>query len=367
MSQTAAIFLDAYRELNARKLFWVTMVISGVVVGAFAFIGINENGIRLIVWDVDVFGVTSEIMPPAVFYKSMFINFGIGAWLTWAAAILALVSTASIFPDFITGGSIDLALSKPIGRWRLFLTKYAAGLLFVALQVSVFCTGAFLVIGLRGGVWEPGVFLAIPIVVVFFSYLFCVCAFLGLLTRSTIAALILTILFWFGVYAVHATETTLLMFKTLKEQEIERQERSITQQEGHVSQMKQDSAPADTISRVQVRLDEGRSRLESDQSTWRKVDVAHRITIACKTLLPKTTETIGLLERSLIELSEIPGLNDGHPNQGHGLDEEDLAGVQIGVVEKLRERSIWWIVGTSLIFEALVLMLAGWMFNRRDF
>ena len=31
MTQTLAIFLDAYRDLNSRKLFWLAMVISALV------------------------------------------------------------------------------------------------------------------------------------------------------------------------------------------------------------------------------------------------------------------------------------------------------------------------------------------------
>jgi len=30
IGQTLAIFLDAYRELNSRKLFWMTMLLSGL-------------------------------------------------------------------------------------------------------------------------------------------------------------------------------------------------------------------------------------------------------------------------------------------------------------------------------------------------
>jgi hypothetical protein len=35
--------------------------------------------------------------------------------------------------------------------------------------------------------------------------------------------------------------------------------------------------------------------------------------------------------------------------------------------ESDRQRSIWWIVGTSLLFEAAVLGLAAWSFSRRDY
>jgi len=55
------------------------------------------------------------------------------------------------------------------------------------------------VLGIRGGVWEPGLFISIPIVVIFFSYLFAICVLLGLITKSTIASLLLTLLIWFGL------------------------------------------------------------------------------------------------------------------------------------------------------------------------
>ena len=127
--------------------------------------------------------------------------------------ILAVISTAAIVPDFVSGGAVELALSKPIGRVRLFLTKYFMGLLFVTLQVGVFSLASFLVIGLRGGAWEPRLFMAIPIVVGVFSFLFCVSALVGLLTRSTIAALLLTLLFWIFLFILNAADSSTLLIK----------------------------------------------------------------------------------------------------------------------------------------------------------
>ena len=217
MTQTWAIFLEAYRNLNSKKLFWLVLILSGLVVASFACVGINPQGLKLLFWQVDSEMLNSKQIPVDQFYKGMFVDIGIGVWLSWFAAILALVSTAGIFPDLMTSGSIDLFVSKPIGRLRLFFTEYLAGLLFAALQVTVFTVACFLVIGLRGGVWEPGLFLAIPIVVCFFSYLFSVSVFLGVATRSTVAALLLTLLFWFGVWVVGRAEVTLLMFKTMQQ------------------------------------------------------------------------------------------------------------------------------------------------------
>ncbi len=47
MIQTLALLNAAYRELNARKLFWVTMGLSLLIVAAFAAVGINATCVTL--------------------------------------------------------------------------------------------------------------------------------------------------------------------------------------------------------------------------------------------------------------------------------------------------------------------------------
>src|SRR5262245_32088070 len=118
--QTIAIFRDAYRELNSKKLFWLVLLLSGIVVASFAAVGVNDRWLVVLFWTLDSSIFNSRLFPPAVFYKLLFANLGIGFWLAWLATILALVSTAGIFPDFISSGSIELVLSRPLGRLRLF-------------------------------------------------------------------------------------------------------------------------------------------------------------------------------------------------------------------------------------------------------
>jgi hypothetical protein len=36
-------------------------------------------------------------------------------------------------------------------------------------------------------------------------------------------------------------------------------------------------------------------------------------------------------------------------------------------VEELRSRSLWYVIGTSLLFELVLLSVAAWIFCRRDF
>jgi len=340
MTQAWAIFYDAYRSLNAKKMFWIVLILSGLIVASFGAIGINKDGLKIFFWQLDNDIVNTEFVSPAMFYKTIFVTFGISIWLAWLATILALISTAGIFPDLISSGSIDLVVSKPIGRLRLFLLQYAAGLLFVTLQVTLFTTAGFLVIGLRGGVWEPGLFVAVPLVVCLFSYLFGMCVFLGVLTRSTVASLLLTLLFWFVIWGVGRAEKTLLMFTTMQQQGIEWED----------LQQEQRESPGDGSSE---------ETFDEKEDDSRMLEIAHDIVYGVKTVLPKTDETAKLLERSVISMAELNGQNSGHEAKNRQLGME--------IEKALRGRSIAWVVGTSLGFELFFVACAAWIFCRRDF
>lgn len=224
LTQTAAIFRDAYRELNHKKLFWIVLAFSLAVVIAIAVPYNNERGIGIFGATVDFPPLSSKAVSRGGFYSFMLYAVGINVWLAWGAMILAIVSTASMIPDFVSSGSVDLVLSRPIGRIRLFLTKYAAGLMFVGLQAGVFAIGAILVIGLRGGSWGFKPLVTVPLMMALFSYLFCVCALVGLVTRSTLAALLVTALMWLGIWAIGTVEGVFLDQRLQRELRVERME-----------------------------------------------------------------------------------------------------------------------------------------------
>ncbi len=399
LTQTVAIFRDAYRELNAKRLFWFVLAISGLVVAAIATVGLTPEGLQINLgfWNPSFPApFNSEVLTPATFYKMMFVNLGIGIWLTWAASILALISVSGIFPDFIAGGSIELTLSKPISRLRLFFTKYIAALLFVALQVAVFTGGAFLLIGLRGGVWEPSVLLAIPIVLVFFSYLFCVCTLFGLLTRSTIASLLLTGLIWLGYWGIGTAENVVLLFDTNQSVLVEKMEEEIDSRRQTIEAIESgeasDGAASAILARMSLearkaKLAEREEDLERARSSQGTLNRWHTGLFVAKTVLPKTSETIGLLDRFLIadeemalfreqnqsssdSAAETIDLGDGQSitieNQEANVDPGDSEVVE-RLEDEIKDRPVWWVVGTSLGFEAVILAWCAFIFCRRDF
>ncbi|MBL9031013.1 MAG: ABC transporter permease [Phycisphaerae bacterium] len=389
ITQTLALFLDAYRELNARRLFWIVLGLSGLIVGSMACVANDAEGLVVLWWHIDLPFLSTAVMPRPMFYKLMFIALGINVWLTWAAMVLALVSTSGIIPEFVSNGSIEMALSKPIGRLRLFLTKYATGLLFVALQVTVFSLGAFLVLGVRGGEWSWRLFLAVPLVVLVFSYLYALCALIGLLTRSGIAALLLTVLCWLMIFLVHTTETgVLLQLRVENEQAVVQRKADLETREARLTEAKaaRDEAAAsperaadlarlnDQIAGMERTIATRQTRLQSVESTLRKLRIAHSILFGVKTVMPKTAETSGLLQRALLTKEDQDRLIARAPEPPPGFDrdtEPDLRVsprfVQREVNRILRGRSIGWVIGTSLAFEAAMVLLAAAWFVRKDY
>jgi hypothetical protein len=398
MTKTLALLLDSYRELNAKRLFWIVLVVSGLVVAAFASIGIKGDTITFLIWKTPFQSNLLEYLDPALLYKSMFTYFGVGFWLTWLANILALVSTAGIFPDFMAGGSIDLYLSKPISRIRLFVTKYVGGLLFVTLQVTVFSLCSFLLLGTRGHSWEPKIFLSIPLVVMVFSYLFSICVLLGVLTRSTIASLLVTMLVWFALWGIQSAETILLhesLRATFEAQSLDRQIAKAMHDLNSFATTGPTTAPAGATSGPSLTevfsfgffshhtpSHESRSELESrleQLKTERSqltstVHTAHSISLAALTILPKTQGTTELLTRALLE--KKPGDQDDDaqapPDFSHRRRMDPDARAEQDFLQKEMQkvkdkRSATWILGTSLTFEAVILGLAGWLFCRRDY
>ncbi len=390
LRQTAALFLDAYRELNAKKLFWVTLFLSGLVVAAFAAVGINERGWTVLHWEVRSW-VNTSLVTKAFFYKMVFSQFAVAWWLNWLAVILALVSTAGMIPDFIAGGSVDLYLSKPVSRARIFLTKYATGLLFVALQVLIFSAACYAVIGLRAGTWDARVFYAVPVVLLVFSYLFCVCVLIGLLTRSTVAALLLTVLFWLGVFGVNFAERILHSATIAARMETEAYATAFGYSDKELTLYAQRLATGDIT--AQAQLDAARARRQSleekkakSDPTRRNVAAAHAAVAAAKAVLPKTWDTNDLLQRWLdvdvddTELDEEQFRRREQRRAGRNAGGGWLSGfrdrteVRVSDPEVTREleahlaaRPASRIIGSSLAFEAVVLGIACWIFARRDY
>jgi ABC-type transport system involved in multi-copper enzyme maturation permease subunit len=220
----------------------------------------------------------------------------------------------------------------------------------VLLQVALFTFASFLVIGIRGGAWEPALFLAVPIVLCFFSYLFAICVLFGVMTRSTLASLLLTLLVWFLLFIAGTVENGLSSVRIMATFENAALGEEIKALESRLEKVDGNSGDRESIERE---LSQKRSQLEDNHHTLESIEGYARIFRTARNFLPKTSETVALLERKLIDLADLPRIEDDTP--------------QMMIVKEYRSRSAWWIIGTSLAFEVAILALGAWIFCRRDY
>lgn len=134
----------------------------------------------------------TQLMPVLRLVINQIVNFMVGA-LGGFAAILV---TASMITQTFEPGSIDLLLSKPVSRTMVFLTKFAGGCVFIGLNAAYFVAGMYLVAGWRFDLWIPRLFWCIPVFLFMFVVFYSVCSMAGVLSRNTIVAIVLTIVFW---------------------------------------------------------------------------------------------------------------------------------------------------------------------------
>ncbi|MCH7989561.1 MAG: hypothetical protein IID46_10505 [Planctomycetes bacterium] len=191
------------------------------------------------------------------------------------------------------------------------------------------------------GQWNWSIFSAIPLVVVFFSYLYSVNVLLSILTRSALASLLLTILFWLGLFCVHFAEAQLTKAKVEKEM---------------AAGLPSGSADSDRNSTNPL------SQKGDELTVWR--DRVRMVLIP----FPKTQETLGLLDRWIttdashsMDQLLIQGMVSNMDNSSRLSELTERMEAEYG------NRSPFYIIGSSLGFEFVILSFACFLFVRKDF
>jgi ABC-type transport system involved in multi-copper enzyme maturation permease subunit len=208
---------DTFRQSVASRLFWLIVAASGLCI--------------LLCLSVRVQGVTAEKLPGEIELtgrdhkpftgqsgETGSVGFAFGAIrvqmtrdaetaVRFLHAVLANVAmtvgllllllwTCGFLSEFLESHSVSVLLAKPVPRWSLLAGKFLGVLLFVTFQVILFVGGTWLALGMTTGVWHPAYLLSIPVLVLLFGVLASVSAVLAVWTRSAVACLFGTLLFW---------------------------------------------------------------------------------------------------------------------------------------------------------------------------
>lgn len=120
-----------------------------------------------------------------------------------AGILLLLVWTAGFLPSFLEPSAASVLLAKPMPRWGLLLGKYLGVLVFVLVQALVFVSGTWAALGVATGIWDPIYLMCVPLVLIHFAIFYGMSVLLAVSTRSTIACVFGSILFWLLCWAMN--------------------------------------------------------------------------------------------------------------------------------------------------------------------
>ena len=390
MNLLIAMLIDTWRELTSRFLFWIVLAISVLIVLLLTSVGFDETGISL--W----WGLSHsehELLRRGtrnldVVYRAFFSDVLVGFWLTYAATFLGLISTASVFPDFLSGGGVDMLLAKPRRRASIFMAKFVASLLFAAVPVTLVCLGVLLSMRMALGVWEFEILYALPYVLLFYSSLFAVCVLVGTVTRSALASVLLTVVIWGLFLAASTVESTAGYAYDQIQKDIEavqngddapkrkRRRRGPPPKQAEIEKGGFDFAEDEDVSEEspQDSAFTRAARLESLEELAADAALTERIASAIRWPLPKGVEIIDLMRERIIP-EDAPNFffAFGMTMGGQPIELAEAVGSladqmtdNILSARKVR-RSNRYVIGTTVLFQAITLGLAiGW-FSRRDY
>ncbi len=308
--QIWALIVDSFRESIDRKIFWVMLLISLLVAAAMFCFSFEPNRINILfgTWTIesDLFTIGGAIRTDLI--ASLIVEWIADIVLGSIGIFLALIATAGFFPAMMERGGIEVVLSKPMPRWKLVQGKYIGSLTFMAVQASIFVTFTFLVAGFRWNVWLPRYFLVIPLMILMFSYLYSVSTLVAVYTRSTVAVILITMAAWIGFTGIQSTADLFEMYPEAREY----------------------------------------------RSAYNGLRVARWI-------IPKTSDLTLLARKWTRSASPTDLVTHRDKKNSEMIDRAEKA-------EQLRvQMHPAMTIGSSLLFEAAVLMIAMWKFSRKDF
>lgn len=372
--QVKAIMIDSLRHLRSSSLFWITLALSLLsALLLFGLVNFDENGWSLLWFATNESDILKDGSPAAESLVSwLFGGAMMWWWLTWIAIVIALLSTASIMPEFMSSGAIDVTLAKPISRVKLFLTKFAGSMLFMLVQVLIAVGVGYILCGVRFGYWFHAAWLAVPLVVLQFLYLYAIMTLFAMITRSTLASLLGVLVVW-GLLSVVQFASN-----QMDAAHVESQTR-IALTEKRIADLEQAAASEDRelTSSEESRIRRWRDDLSPYETSLRFTSQWKTPVNALELLIPKT----GDIQKIIADQMDAPTfaelvfiLQGGDPEMLAAMmemqDEQAVRDMQEAGIEgerAARSVNVPVSIATSLGFTAMVMALSTWIFIRRDF
>lgn len=190
------LILATFRELFSKATLYVLLGISALILlGVLLSVSSEKTDEGI---NIKVFGnpispapVPVEQFEPLVFRMQM----GLAQGLFFGIMLFGVFATASIIPDSMEKGTVDLYLSKPLARWELLLGKLLGAVAVISATILFFIGGLWLVFGVKVGIWNWQFLLSSLTISFMFTCIFSIVLLFGIIFRNTAVPIIGCFLF----------------------------------------------------------------------------------------------------------------------------------------------------------------------------
>jgi len=188
---------DVFREASARWTLLAYFALSSLFILIFAF-AVNLDIVDGALAGAKLFGRSVEFRGGSVDLDRLVLGFesGFSAFLYLVGTFLAVFATAHLVPRLQEKGTVDLYLSRPVGRVPLLLSRYAAGLLLSASNLLYLIGSIWIIVIWKTKVAHPRFLLGGGVILFAIAALLAFAFLVGVVTSSTGVSIMAT----YGVF-----------------------------------------------------------------------------------------------------------------------------------------------------------------------
>ncbi len=179
MNKFIAILYDSILEVRDRKIIYIYLAVTVVMVLVFALIpgSLKIDGQELLESGLADSSLISEVV--ARFFDGFF-GFMI---------LLMVFGSAGLLPSYLRKGRVELVLSRPIGRFTLLSMKFIAVYLVMIALLAVVSVIIYMTMSLRMGGLTGEFFYGLLFAFLQFLIVYAIVFFIGVLSNSAAAAI----------------------------------------------------------------------------------------------------------------------------------------------------------------------------------
>ena len=192
---------DVMREAAARWTLIAYFFLSTIFIIIFAS-AINLDIVDGALAGAKLFGKQVQMDNDQLSIEKLVLGFetGFSVFLYFLCTFLAIFATAHLVPRMQEKGTIDLYLARPVGRVRLLLSRYVAGLILAGSNVVYLMGSIWLIVVWKTGVANPRFLLGGAIIFLIIAVLLAFAFLIGVFTSSTAVSIMTTYgIFFFGL------------------------------------------------------------------------------------------------------------------------------------------------------------------------